>query len=306
MAAEEINPPVEKIGGKWFATDSAAEYHLNEDHIDQVTQRRLEEWEEMQTFIQTDTCLMTKMRRLLDDTTLTCGEERCGKCKVCCCNPTLDPQFSESMAEKAEHYIMNSRKMFVCKQEAPTRFIFGRSGLPTQLSDDLLAEEGQVLSYWTDVGWGSVVQKGKGKGKFKQELVYAMADMIEKRLQPSRWKKNYGWVTCVPSNSESHGKLVPDFAFRLSKRLNLPFRRVVAKVMENEPQKGRKNNYHRCLNLDGAFKIKEDAQIFRGPVILVDDVVRSTWTMAVIAALLRKAGSGPVYPFGLALIGSED
>ena len=81
---------------------------------------------------------------------------------------------------------------------------------------------------------------------------------------------------------------------------------MMVKVADNEPQKERKNNYHRCLNLDGAFKVKEDAEIYRGPVILVDDVVRSTWTMTVIAALLRKAGSGPVHPVGLALIGSED
>jgi len=309
MAADEnVDPPLEKIGSRWFATDSADRYHRDEDHVNQMTQRRRNEWKEMENFIQTvDTCLMTKMRRLLDDTTLTSDEERCGKCGVCrSTNPKLVPDFSGRMVERVVHYIKNSWKMFLCKQEAPTRFIFRRSGLPTQLPDELLAEEGQVSSYWTDVGWGSLVQDGKVEGKFSDELVYAMADMIEKRLQPSRWKKNYGWVTCVPSNSESHGKLVPEFAYRLSYRLKLPFRRVVVKVMQNDPQKARKNNYHRCLNLDGAFKIKEDAEIYRGPVILVDDVVRSTWTMTVIAALLRKEGSGPVYPFGLSLIGCED
>ena len=36
-----------------------------------------------------------------------------------------------------------------------------------------------------------------------------------------------------------------------------------------------------------------------GPVLLVDDVVDSGWTLTVIAALLRRAGSGPVWPVAL-------
>ena len=37
-----------------------------------------------------------------------------------------------------------------------------------------------------------------------------------------------------------------------------------------------------------------------GPVLLVDDIVDSRWTMTAIGWLLREAGSGPVYPFALA------
>lgn len=41
-----------------------------------------------------------------------------------------------------------------------------------------------------------------------------------------------------------------------------------------------------------------------GPVLLVDDTVDSRWTFTVIAALLRGAGSGPVFPFALAFTSS--
>ena len=137
------------------------------------------------------------------------------------------------------------------------------------------------------------------------ELVQALADMIQKDWKPWTPKKNYGWVTCVPS--KTHSKLVPNFSHRLSKKLGLAFKRVIVhKGDDHEPQKSRKNNYHRCDNLDGTFKIKEQEKLLRGPVLLVDDVVRSTWTVTVIAALLRQAGSGQVYPVGLARIGGED
>ena len=38
----------------------------------------------------------------------------------------------------------------------------------------------------------------------------------------------------------------------------------------------------------------------RLPVLLVDDIIDSGWTLTVIGAALREAGSGPVYPLVLA------
>ena len=36
------------------------------------------------------------------------------------------------------------------------------------------------------------------------------------------------------------------------------------------------------------------------PLLLVDDMVDSGWTLTVAAVMLRQRGSGPVYPFALA------
>ena len=41
-------------------------------------------------------------------------------------------------------------------------------------------------------------------------------------------------------------------------------------------------------------------EIPKGPVLLVDDVVDSGWTLTLLAVLLRQRGSGPVHPFALA------
>jgi ATP-dependent DNA helicase RecQ len=40
-----------------------------------------------------------------------------------------------------------------------------------------------------------------------------------------------------------------------------------------------------------------------GPVLLVDDLVDSRWTMTVAGALLRRAGAPAVLPFALAAAG---
>ena len=58
------------------------------------------------------------------------------------------------------------------------------------------------------------------------------------------------------------------------------------------------NRFHQGRNLDGAFRIV--GSVPEGSVLLVDDVVDSGWTLTVIAALMRQAGSGPVWPFALA------
>ena len=43
-----------------------------------------------------------------------------------------------------------------------------------------------------------------------------------------------------------------------------------------------------------------------GPVILVDDIVDSGWTLTVAGMLLRSQGSGPVHPFALATASGRD
>jgi ATP-dependent DNA helicase RecQ len=247
---------------------------------------------------------MTVLRGLLDDVTLAKDDSCCNKCRVCLGRPRVPETFDPQLADQAVSYLKTSKKLFLCKTEAPNEYVFPRYRLVREIPPELQAEQGRVLSYWMDAGWGTKIHDCKRDGTFGDELVGALAEMIRKRWQPWKPMSNWGWVTCVPSTR--HQRLVPDFARRLAKRLQLPFYPVVEKVYSNEPQKSRKNGYHRCRNLDGAFVVREDQAVDRGPVLLVDDIIRSTWTVTVIAALLRQAGSGKVFPVALARIGSED
>lgn len=106
------------------------------------------------------------------------------------------------------------------------------------------------------------------------------------------------WVTCIPSSR--HPDLVPDFSMRLAKALGIPFHPVIIKTRHTEEQKEMENRYHQCHNLDGAFDVEAAGFDIAGPVLLVDDVFDSGWTMTIATALLRQAGSGPVYPYALA------
>jgi len=175
-------------------------------------------------------------------------------------------------------------------------------GLPThQVRGNMAvsdrAEEGRTLCHWRDGGLAELVRAGKQEtGRFDDRLVAASVEAI-RAWDPAPAPT---WVTCVPSLA--HPELVPDFAQRLSEALGLPFRMTVEQISERPPQKTMANSTHQARNVDGKFGLSTSA-VPPGPVLLVDDVIDSRWTTAIIAMLLRRAGSGPVHPFALALTG---
>jgi ATP-dependent DNA helicase RecQ len=124
--------------------------------------------------------------------------------------------------------------------------------------------------------------------------------MIENRWKPDPTPR---WLTCVPSRQ--HQTLVPDFARRLARQLGLPFVECIHKVRDTAPQKSRANSFQQVKNIAGAFNVDE-ALVRPEPVLLIDDMVDSRWTLTVLAVWLRKAGSGPIYPFALADSSSEN
>ena len=121
----------------------------------------------------------------------------------------------------------------------------------------------------------------------------ATARLIRERWRPEPFPD---WLTCVPSNRQP--TLVSDFANRLADILNVAFIPLIAKTRETEPQKSLENSTQQLRNLLGAFSVGRG--ILKAPVLLVDDVIDSGWTITMIAALLRLNGSGPVFPFALA------
>lgn len=172
-------------------------------------------------------------------------------------------------------------------------------GSLTKKLQELQAQEGRILSSWGDAGWGSMIVEDKRNGRFRDELVGAVFEMIMQRWQPQPFPK---WLTYVPSLR--HPDLVANFAERLAKKLQLPLYPVVHVVKEHPPQKLQQNSHYQCKNLDNIFEIIQPVQ--NTPVFLIDDIVDSRWTMTVVAALLRQAGSGDVFPVALASTTSQD
>ena len=64
------------------------------------------------------------------------------------------------------------------------------------------------------------------------------------------------------------------------------------------------NSVQQLRNAHGKLDI-DPAAVRSGPVLLVDDLVDSGWTLTVAGWLLQTHGSGPVHPFVLADAGQR-
>jgi ATP-dependent DNA helicase RecQ len=290
----ESPAPVIKQDSKWYAT--AIKYVNDKERIEQLTAIRHAEQRQMQSYLNSTKCLMQFLAEALDDPTA----QPCGRCAVCRGELLFAPDVEEELIREAGIFLRRNEQPIQPRRNVP-KGAFPIYGWQGTIPIELRAETGRALGIWGDAGWGYIIKADKQiHGKFRPILVDGAAKMIRERWNPDPFPT---WVTCVPSLT--HPTLIPDYAERLAASLGIPFIPVVHKSPMVEPQKRMQNSFQQARNLDGVFTIKSWSGI-RGAVLLVDDMVDSRWTITVIAALLRQAGSGPVFPFALALVQSED
>jgi ATP-dependent DNA helicase RecQ len=235
----------------------------------------------MEDYALGEMCLMQFLRAELDDP----EAEPCGRCAVC-----TEPRFADpgppELVREAVAFVRGRPVRF----EPRKRWIGARRG---NVKNDERPEEGRALSYANDPGWGRRVIAQREEGAFDDELVDASRALI------ADWPTGATWVTAVPSLRDP--ERVVSFAERLARALDLPFRPVVVKRREAPPQSEMENSAQQADNVDGVFAIEPGASLSQDPVILVDDLRASGWTLTEVSAVLRRAGAGPVYPFVLAV-----
>ena len=220
---------------------------------------------------------------------------------------TVSPPSLPPLSEDVDQLLVREAEEFLCRTSLPIepRKKWPVGGMPqygihTASTIPYQAQPGKALCVWGDAGWGGLVRQGKyHDGHFSDDLVAASVKMIQEwNPQPSPT-----WVTCVPSLR--HPELVPNFAQRLAAALGLPFHMVIAKTDARPEQKTMANSTQQARNIDGSLALNGQP-IPPGPVLLVDDMVDSRWTLTVSAWLLRKSGSGAVWPMALSQTGHNE
>jgi ATP-dependent DNA helicase RecQ len=225
-------------------------------------------------------CLMRALQEELDDP----DPQDCGRCSVCA-GPKFDGPLDEGLVRDGAIHLRSRPVLIEVKKMAPDA-----EGRMKKIAEPVRAEEGRALARLGDGGWDRLVQSGRAAGRFDDELVAAAAEVIR------TWRAPVGWVTAVPSLRS--GALVPDFAERLAGALGRPFAPVLARAVDNPPQREMANAPRQVANVRGAFAVS--GAVGGEPVLLVDDIRFSGWTLAMLAGQLRAKGAGPVYPFALA------
>jgi ATP-dependent DNA helicase RecQ len=281
----EVDGAVARERGGYVRTDEA--WTFPAERIEHVTALRRHEQDAMRRYARHDGCLMEFVRRELDDPQAA----PCGRCMRCIGEPLVvaPPQ---ALRVAAREHLRGFDLVVEPRKQWPSGL--AAFGLPKGRIEEVERPlAGRALSVVGDGGWGRLVASGRGEDeRFADELVEASAALIRERWRP---EPAPAWVACVPSMT--HPDLVPDFAGRLASALGLELHEIVRKVAENQPQTAMRNSAQQVRNVWDAFEVAD--AVPDGPVLLVDDVADSKWTLTVVARALRLAGSGPVHPFVL-------
>ena len=115
----------------------------------------------------------------------------------------------------------------------------------------------------------------------------------------SRWRKTWGErpIAIVPMPSHGHGRLVRSIAEHLGSVGKLDV--VDALAMSGSSIPPDASSGAKVKALLTAMGLRPGVVVPRGPVLLLDALYRSGWTMTVGAALLRDAGATNVLPLAV-------
>jgi ATP-dependent DNA helicase RecQ len=277
----EVEGAVERIGSRWQRTLRAWTY--DRDRVDRVTAQRVAEQDAMREYADTTVCRMRWIRESLDDS----GAVDCGRCDNCT-TARFDLEVEPALVAEAARFLRRRPVAIEPRKRWPG------SPLSGAIPADEQSEAGRALSRLGDGGWGQVVLDCKHAGvPFPDDLVDALAGLA-REWNPQPWPAAIAYIP----NLNPERQLVPDLAGRLAARLGLPAVEWVRKVRDTEPQKLMENSSQQVRNVLGAYIVEESLE--DDPIFLVDDVVDSRWTIAVVTSVLRSAGCGPVFPLALA------
>ena len=284
----ESPAPIAKQGRKWQLTVA----NLSEafwQRAERLTTLRRDEQRQMQEYIRLESGHMEFLISALDGDPETIRPPAA---------PPLPTTTNPALVREAVAFLRRTSLPIEPRKQWPA------GGMPQyrlkgRIATDVQAQPGKVLCIWGDAGWGGLVRQGKYRDRhFSDELVEACARLVREwnpQPAPSR-------VTSIPSLR--HPDLVPDFARRLAAALNLTFDVMLEKIDNRPEQKTMANSTQQARNIDGSLAVNAKA-LSTEPLLLVDDMVDSRWTLTVAAWLLRSHGSGEVFPLALALTGNR-
>lgn len=283
----DVEGVVDRDGSKWFRTDRPWRYDT--ERYAALSASRAAEQEAMRSYQRTAGCRLRYLRDQLDDDTA----RDCGRCDNCRGEP-VDTTVDEVAAAAARQFLRSASVVIEPRKQWP-RGLDGRSG---NIAVDLRAEPGRALAFGNDPGWSEELATvfARADAAPDDELVRGVAAA----LKAWGWAQRPTWICWVPSRARP--LLVRGLAERLAELGKLELVDAVRRREQDAPPQSRmENSVTQAANVLDVFEFgrADGGTLPTGPGLVVDDSLRSGWTMTVVAEGLRSAGSGPVLPFVL-------
>jgi ATP-dependent DNA helicase RecQ len=273
LAVEEV---VDREGSSWRTTGKPWTYDaLRWDALAEV---RLNEANLMRSYAAGSGCLMQTLQRALDDP----DPQPCGRCSVCTGilpEPGLTP--SPESLESARTFARGRDLTIEPRKLWP-------SGVARK-GKIVGASAGRALAFADDPGWVDEV-RGIRNSPASPELLDGLVKVL------GRWRTSWGKrpVAIIAIPSIGHGRFNRSVAEHLGQVGKLEVLDVIAMSGQmpqpDVPSAGQVQA--RLANMT----LSDPAVVPRGPVLVVDGLYQTGWTMTVAAALLREAGATAVLP----------
>ncbi|MCR1162458.1 RecQ family ATP-dependent DNA helicase [Paenarthrobacter sp. UW852] len=303
-----VDGAVERVGGGWRATGSP--WHYDAERYARIAEARVDEQDSMVIYQDTAGCRMEYITSVLDDETAAA----CGRCDNCA-GRWFPVDVAASAADAAGQTLRRAGIAVEPRLQWPSGMDRLGVAVKGKIKPDQSVSEGRVLARLTDLGWGGALRELFAAGSPDRAVDPAMLQACVQVLR--EWSGAEGgtpWsgvgrpaaVVSIPSRSKP--QLVESLAQGIAGIGRMPY------LGQLQPQHGGPtgarggNSAYRLAGVWDRLVVGPDlAQALAGtggqPVLLVDDLIDSRWTMTVSALALRQAGVGAVLPLALAQAG---
>jgi ATP-dependent DNA helicase RecQ len=174
-----------------------------------------------------------------------------------------------------------------------------------KISPDLAAQSGRVLGRLTDLGWGPRLRSLLATEEPDADVPGDVIAAVVKVLTAWSWDQRPAGVISLPSRTRP--QLIASLASQIAEIGHLPYLGPLAYAASGPavlPAASRQHNSAQRLRaLWHAFEvpagIRAEVSRLTGPVLLVDDLVDTGWSLTVAAMALREAGAVAVLPLAL-------
>ncbi|MFG1636218.1 RecQ family ATP-dependent DNA helicase [Pseudonocardia alni] len=281
-----------RVKGGWVAT--GREWVYDTERHERVNSARRSEQQAMLDYIATTECRLVFLRRQLDDPDPT----PCGRCDTCTGTVWSDEVSADGEQAAAERLTrpgieVAPRKMWPSGMKDIGVPLSGRIGAGEQ------AASGRAIGRLSDIGWGTRLRELVTGGD--DPVPADVLDALVRVLAGWGWEQRPVGVVGIGSRTRPHQ--LDHLARRIAEIGRLPLLGTLSPAGERPA--ATENSAQRLAavweGLDSATV--PDLSGVDGPVLLVDDVVDSGWTMTVAARALRRAGAPEVLPLVLAVDG---
>ena len=288
----DVDGAVQRVRGGWTATGQ--EWAYDQERYDRVAAARRDEQAAMLAYIATDGCRMRFLREQLDD---PAGAEDCGRCDNCA-GLQLPLEISGTAVEQAGERLQRPGVTIAARKMWPTALANLGIDLKGKITEG--AEDGRAVGRLTDLGHGQALRElfrpDADDGPVPKPLVDAVLEVLGD-WHPA-WPARPTGVAYV--ESARRPQLTRDLAEGLARYLKLP---LVARWQivdpDVQPGQGAANSAQRVAAVGRRFDLAVDQPLDGGPVLLVDDLVSTGWTLTLAARALRAAGASAVLPLTL-------